>query len=118
MKTSTNVNQGKKQNVCVAFCLNNHSVSYVKSTDYILTLKKLDPAQMRHINAFYFVLAGSHTTLVSIIFVLFSAFQPIAKTIVMMQVKKLFLVNQTYYKTTILSNFRIFSMAYLWAILL
>ena len=43
MKTSTNVNQGKKQNVCVAFCLNNHLVSYVKSTDYILTLKKLDP---------------------------------------------------------------------------
>ena len=50
MKTSTNVNQGKKQNVCVAFCLNNHLVSYVKSTDYILTLKKMDPAQMRHIN--------------------------------------------------------------------
>ena len=47
MKTSTNVNQGKKQN---AFCLNNHLVSYVKSTDYILTLKKWDPAQMRHIN--------------------------------------------------------------------
>ena len=48
MKTSTNVNQGKKQNICVAFCLSNHSVSYVKSTDYILTLKKLDLAQMRH----------------------------------------------------------------------
>ena len=40
----------KKQNLCVAFCLNNHLVSYVKSTDYILTLKKMDPAQMRHIN--------------------------------------------------------------------
>ena len=38
MKTSTNVNQGKKQNVCVAFCLNNHLVSYVKSTDYILKM--------------------------------------------------------------------------------
>ena len=50
MKKSTNVNQGKKQNVCVAFCSNNHLVSYVKSTDYILTLKKLGPAKMRHIN--------------------------------------------------------------------
>ena len=44
MKTFTNVNQGKKQNVCVAFCLNNYLVSYVKSTVYMLTLKKLDPA--------------------------------------------------------------------------
>ena len=40
MKKSTNVNQGKKQNLCVAFCLNNHSVSYVKSTDYSTDLEE------------------------------------------------------------------------------
>ena len=38
MKTSTDVNQGNKQNVCEAFCLNIHLASYVKFTVYILTL--------------------------------------------------------------------------------
>ena len=50
MKTSTNVNQGKKQNVCVAFCLNNHLVTYVKSTDYIVhtDLEKIGSTNETH----------------------------------------------------------------------
>ena len=41
VKTFTNVNQSKKQNICVAFCSNNYLASYVRSTVYILTLKKI-----------------------------------------------------------------------------
>ena len=53
MKTSTKLMWIKiKSKTCVAFCLNNDLVSYVKSTVYILTLKTLDPAQMRHINRY------------------------------------------------------------------
>ena len=34
MKTSTDVNQGNKQNVCEAFCLNIYLASYIKFTVY------------------------------------------------------------------------------------